>query len=340
MACHLAGAEAVVALLAEHPAVKRVHYPGLPLAPRPRGGPRSAIGIRRAGELRAAWRTADAARIPGSLELFTLAESLGGVESLVAHPATMTHSAMTPEARAEAGISDRLLRLSVGIEHPADLVQDLRAGLDRARETAGGAPCGPGLLREKVRVSLLGATGLVGQEIARRLLDHPWFELGALAASPGSDRAPLRGGGSRRSGGTSLRAGRPSPGPLDPDEAWAPIVFSALDAAAAREIEPRFAGAGALVISNASAFRMDRDVPLIVPEVNPEDLSLLATQRAATRVERRHRLQPELCRGHRGSGAGAAASALAAPGRVGHHLAIHLRVPDTPVSRRSTCWAT
>jgi cystathionine gamma-synthase len=66
------------------------------------------------------------------LGCFTLAESLGGVESLVAHPATMTHAAMAPEVRAAAGIGDGLLRLSVGIEHIDDLRADLRAGLDRA----------------------------------------------------------------------------------------------------------------------------------------------------------------------------------------------------------------
>jgi cystathionine gamma-synthase len=66
------------------------------------------------------------------LELYSLAESLGGVESLIAHPATMTHAAMEPEARARAGIADSLLRVSVGIESADDLVADLRAGLDRA----------------------------------------------------------------------------------------------------------------------------------------------------------------------------------------------------------------
>ena len=65
------------------------------------------------------------------LRYFTLAESLGGVESLVAHPASMTHAAMTPEARANAGISDGLLRLSVGIESTDDLLADLGAALSR-----------------------------------------------------------------------------------------------------------------------------------------------------------------------------------------------------------------
>jgi cystathionine gamma-synthase len=134
MACHLAGAEAVVALLDGHPAVKRVHYPGLPSHPGHlvARAQQSGFGALVSFELHGGQRTLRG--FLGSLELFTLAESLGGVESLVAHPATMTHSAMTPEARAQAGISDRLLRLSVGIEHPADLVSDLRTGLDRARE--------------------------------------------------------------------------------------------------------------------------------------------------------------------------------------------------------------
>jgi cystathionine gamma-synthase len=66
------------------------------------------------------------------LRCHTLAESLGGVESLVAHPATMTHAAMSPEARAAAGIGDGLLRLSVGIEALDDLAEDLADALDRA----------------------------------------------------------------------------------------------------------------------------------------------------------------------------------------------------------------
>jgi cystathionine gamma-synthase len=66
------------------------------------------------------------------LECFTLAESLGGVESLVAHPATMTHASMSAEARADAGIGDGLLRLSVGIEAADDLLADLHSALARA----------------------------------------------------------------------------------------------------------------------------------------------------------------------------------------------------------------
>ena len=71
-------------------------------------------------------------RFVDALECFTLAESLGGVESLVAHPASMTHAAMDAEARRVAGISDTLLRLSVGIEAADDLIRDLHGGLERA----------------------------------------------------------------------------------------------------------------------------------------------------------------------------------------------------------------
>ena len=71
-------------------------------------------------------------RFVTALHCFSLAESLGGTESLIAHPATMTHAAMSPEARAAAGITAGLLRLSVGIEALDDLVADLSAALDRA----------------------------------------------------------------------------------------------------------------------------------------------------------------------------------------------------------------
>ena len=69
-----------------------------------------------------------------ALELFTLAESLGGVESLIAHPASMTHAAMSAEDQAAAGISPGLLRLSVGIEHVDDLLQDLQRGFTAVRQ--------------------------------------------------------------------------------------------------------------------------------------------------------------------------------------------------------------
>jgi cystathionine gamma-synthase len=113
--------------------VAKVYYPGLAshpghaLAARQQKGFGAMISFELDGGEAAVRAFVD------GLRYFTLAESLGGVESLVAHPATMTHAAMTPEARAKAGISDGLLRLSVGIELADDLVADLQAGLARAQ---------------------------------------------------------------------------------------------------------------------------------------------------------------------------------------------------------------
>ena len=129
---HGENAAAVAALLARHPAVSHVFYPGLPddpgraLAARQQSGFGAIVSFELAGGLPAV------ARFLEGLECFSLAESLGGVESLVAHPDTMTHAAMEPAARREAGITPGLLRLSVGIEAPEDLLADLQAGLERA----------------------------------------------------------------------------------------------------------------------------------------------------------------------------------------------------------------
>jgi len=130
MACHLRNAAAVADALVGHPAVERVYYPGLAAHPGHAiaAAQQSGFGAMVSFEVRGgepAVRT-----LVEALECFTLAESLGGVESLVAHPATMTHASMPPEARAAAGITDSLLRLSVGIEGEGDLVADLRAALD------------------------------------------------------------------------------------------------------------------------------------------------------------------------------------------------------------------
>lgn len=133
---HQENAQAIAALLDGHAAVARVYYPGLAdhpghaLAARQQAG----FGAMLSFELDAD-ETGIAAFLDG-LRCFSLAESLGGVESLVAHPASMTHAAMAVEARRAAGIADNLLRLSVGIEDAVDLVADLRAGLARAQAAA------------------------------------------------------------------------------------------------------------------------------------------------------------------------------------------------------------
>lgn len=127
-----ASAGRIAEWLALHPAVAGVNYPGLKthpghaIAARQQAGFGAMLSFELKGGLDAARAFADA------LQVFTLAESLGGVESLVAHPTLMTHAAMTPEARAVAGITDGLLRLSIGLEHPEDLIGDLTVALDAA----------------------------------------------------------------------------------------------------------------------------------------------------------------------------------------------------------------
>jgi cystathionine gamma-synthase len=131
---HEENTHAVVALLDGHPAVAALHYPGLEshaghsIAAKQQSGFGAMLSVELEGGTDAVRAFLD------GLECFTLAESLGGVESLVAHPATMTHAAMSAEARAAAGIGDGLLRLSVGIEHADDLVADIAAALERAQE--------------------------------------------------------------------------------------------------------------------------------------------------------------------------------------------------------------
>jgi len=138
---HEANAARVVELLTAHPAVARVHYPGLP------GHPGHALARAQqagfGGMVSFSLRSGvDPARVCDALRCFSLAESLGGVESLIAHPATMTHAAMDEAARRQAGIDDGLLRLSIGIEDGDDLVADLREALDGAF-VAGGRPALP-----------------------------------------------------------------------------------------------------------------------------------------------------------------------------------------------------
>ena len=126
---HCASALKIAPWLERHPKVRRVYYPGLPSHPqhalakkqmRAFGG---MISVDLAGTLD------DAKRFLERCQLFALAESLGGVESLIEHPALMTHGSVPAEVRAELGISDTLVRLSVGIEDADDLIADLAAAL-------------------------------------------------------------------------------------------------------------------------------------------------------------------------------------------------------------------
>ncbi|MFT4075838.1 MAG: cystathionine gamma-synthase [Asticcacaulis sp.] len=122
-------AQAVAEFLYAHPKVKAVHYPGLPshpqhdLAKKQQAGFGAMMSFELAGGLDAVKTLFD------HIELFSLAESLGGIESLIVHPASMTHAAMSPEALATAGISDGLIRLSIGLEEAPDLIAALERGL-------------------------------------------------------------------------------------------------------------------------------------------------------------------------------------------------------------------
>jgi len=135
---HEENAHAVVELLASHAAVRRVYYPGISTHPGHSVAAAQQRGFGAMLSFELAGGPAAVTAFANGLECFSLAESLGGVESLVAHPASMTHAAMDIDARARAGISDSLLRLSVGIEDKRDLIADLAAGLERAFKVAGG----------------------------------------------------------------------------------------------------------------------------------------------------------------------------------------------------------
>jgi cystathionine gamma-synthase len=135
LAAHLANASAVVGAVVGHEAVVAVHYPGLVTHPGHAIAAAQQTGFGAIVSLEVCGGVAGVECLTSRLEYFTLAESLGGVESLVAHPATMTHASMTAEARAAAGISDSLVRLSIGIERADDLVDDLTRALDAVAET-------------------------------------------------------------------------------------------------------------------------------------------------------------------------------------------------------------
>ena len=132
MRVHCENAARVVEVLADNDAVRRVYYPGLSSHPGHSiaASQQDDFGAMVSFEIKGGIDSVQ--RFVNALQYFTLAESLGGVESLIAHPATMTHASMDESARATAGIDDSLLRLSVGIEHGDDLVADLAAALDAA----------------------------------------------------------------------------------------------------------------------------------------------------------------------------------------------------------------
>lgn len=129
-------------------------------------------------------------------------------------------------------------------------------------------------------VAVLGATGAVGQAFIRLLDAHPWFDLVEVAASERSAGKSYRDAAKWLEGTMPAAVASLVVKNCTPAEITAPIVFSALDSGVAGEVEPAFARAGRMVLSNAKNYRMDADVPLVIPEVNGDHLGLLEIQRA------------------------------------------------------------
>jgi len=133
-------------------------------------------------------------------------------------------------------------------------------------------------MKSKLPIGILGATGMVGQRYIQLLENHPWFEVAWLAASD-------RSSGKTYGEAAKWRLDTPLPERIAnmtvaaAEPAGAPkIIFASVDAAIAREMEPKFAAAGCAVLSNSSAFRMTPNVPLVIPEINAEHLHLIEEQ--------------------------------------------------------------
>lgn len=133
-------------------------------------------------------------------------------------------------------------------------------------------------LRQKIPVTILGATGMVGQKFIELLSDHPWFSIASLAASP-------RSRGKKYGEIVNWQMATPLPRSVaemilcdaEPHEGYR-LAFSGLDARVAGEIEQEFANSGAIVLSNAKNHRMEPQIPLLIPEVNSEHLELIRHQ--------------------------------------------------------------
>ncbi|HEX8818184.1 MAG TPA: aspartate-semialdehyde dehydrogenase [Terriglobales bacterium] len=133
-------------------------------------------------------------------------------------------------------------------------------------------------MSKKISVGILGATGVVGQRFVQMLENHPWFEVAWLAASDRSE-GKLYSEAARWRMKTAMPASvaKMKVSPAQPDAA-PKVIFAALDSSIAAELEPRFADAGHAVVSNSSALRMQSDVPLVIPEVNPDHIKLIDIQ--------------------------------------------------------------
>jgi len=133
-------------------------------------------------------------------------------------------------------------------------------------------------MKAKIPVGILGATGIVGQRFVQMLEHHPWFEVAWLAASDRSEgRSYAEAARWKLKTSVPSRVAEMRVSPAMPEGA-PKVIFAALDASIAAEIEPRFAAAGCAVVTNSSALRMQSDVPLVIPEVNHEHIKLIECQ--------------------------------------------------------------
>lgn len=130
MEAHQRGAMALAQMLEAHPKVERVYYPGLESHPHHELAKRQQSGFGGMLSFDVKDGRPVAEKVMLNSKLFLLAESLGGVESLIEYPESMSHASMTEAARREAGITEKTVRVSVGIENPDDLVADLKQALD------------------------------------------------------------------------------------------------------------------------------------------------------------------------------------------------------------------
>ena len=130
---HQENTKAIVDYLLEHPLIEKIYYPGLSDHPQHEIAKKQQNGFGAMVSFKLNTELANLKTFVNSLHLFSLAESLGGVESLVCHPATMTHAAMSKEAQITAGITGNLIRISIGIENSEDLIADLSYALQRCQ---------------------------------------------------------------------------------------------------------------------------------------------------------------------------------------------------------------
>ena len=133
-------------------------------------------------------------------------------------------------------------------------------------------------MQTKIPVGILGATGIVGQRFVQLVETHPWFEVAWLAASDRSEgKKYAEAARWRLKTETPPRIADMAVSPAKPEGA-PKVIFAALDSSIAAELEPQFADAGCAVVTNSSALRMQRDVPLVIPEVNAAHIALIDSQ--------------------------------------------------------------